>query len=180
MKMVVEKFTKQCSMYQHTRHAHNHPTSLLEPLHVPTRCLAWLKELIDLEASNVARQILYHGCGGLVHEVRTLPSLALHPFTTQYAAHCSLIQWWNCTTRYSLAPSGEGCSKCWGRHEDAVLEMLLRCSLHDSPKQSEAMATLFPLIEFWYNSNYHSALGPFKAWYAMILTPEPCLIIDLE
>jgi len=44
------------------------------------------------------------------------------------------------------------------------LEMFLRCSVHDKPKQWKAW---LPLAELWYNSSYHSTLGcsPFKALY---------------
>jgi hypothetical protein len=44
------------------------------------------------------------------------------------------------------------------------LEMFLRCSVHDEPRQWRKW---LPLAEFWYNSTYHSALGctPFKALY---------------
>lgn len=44
------------------------------------------------------------------------------------------------------------------------LEMFLRCSVHDKPKQWKAW---LPLAELWYNSSYHLALGcsPFKALY---------------
>ena len=44
------------------------------------------------------------------------------------------------------------------------LEMFLRCSIHDRPRQWK---TWLPLAELWYNSSLHSALGcsPFKALY---------------
>lgn len=44
------------------------------------------------------------------------------------------------------------------------LEMYLRCSVHDQPRQWKAW---LPLAELWYNSSYHSALGcsPFMALY---------------
>jgi hypothetical protein len=44
------------------------------------------------------------------------------------------------------------------------LEMFLRCTAQDKPKQ---WCGLLPLAEFWYNSTFHTALGcsPFKALY---------------
>jgi hypothetical protein len=58
------------------------------------------------------------------------------------------------------------------------LEMYLRCAVHDSPKQWKGWLSL---AEFWYNSNYHTALGcsPFQALYGynplvgmMLLVPD--------
>jgi hypothetical protein len=44
------------------------------------------------------------------------------------------------------------------------LETYLRCAVHASPKQ---WAQWLPLAEYWYNTNYHSALGktPFEVLY---------------
>lgn len=44
------------------------------------------------------------------------------------------------------------------------LEMYLRCAVQQSPKQWKR---LIPLVELWYNSSFHTALGcpPFKALY---------------
>jgi hypothetical protein len=39
--------------------------------------------------------------------------------------------------------------------------MFLRCCVHDEPKRWKSW---LPLVEFWYNTSYHSSLGcsPFK------------------
>ena len=44
------------------------------------------------------------------------------------------------------------------------LEMFLRCSVHNSPKEWKSWLSL---AELWYNSSFHTSLGcsPFKALY---------------
>ena len=65
------------------------------------------------------------------------------------------------------------------------LEAFLRCTVHSCPKQ---WSKWLPLAEFWYNSNYHSALGhiPFEVLYGHkprhfgIPTPSACSVPELD
>jgi hypothetical protein len=57
------------------------------------------------------------------------------------------------------------------------LEMFLRCSVHETPKQ---WAKWLPLAELWYNTSFHSSLhcSPFKALY--VVEPPPGIIPTLK
>lgn len=62
------------------------------------------------------------------------------------------------TTSYHPHTDGQS------EHVNQCLEMFLRCSVHDAPRQ---WRRLLPLAEFWYNSCFHTSLGcsPFHALY---------------
>lgn len=64
----------------------------------------------------------------------------------------------NFTTAYH--PQSDGQTE----RVNQCLEMFLRCSVQDSPKNWKAW---LPLAQLWYNSSYHSSLGcsPFKTLY---------------
>ena len=57
------------------------------------------------------------------------------------------------------------------------LETYLRCAVHASPKK---WAKWLPLAEYWYNTNYHSALGktPFQVLYGY--TPRHLGVANLQ
>ena len=57
------------------------------------------------------------------------------------------------------------------------LETYLRCAVHASPKK---WSQWLPLAEYWYNTNYHSALGrtPFQVLYGY--TPHHLGVSNLQ
>jgi hypothetical protein len=77
----------------------------------------------------------------------------------------------NFTTAYH--PQSDGQTE----RVNQCVEMFLRCTVQDQPKQ---WCRALPLAEFWYNSTFHSSLGcsPFKALYGH--EPDFGAMPDLE
>jgi hypothetical protein len=59
------------------------------------------------------------------------------------------------------------------------LEMYLRCSIRTSPSKWKVW---LPLVELWYNTSYHSALGcsPFKVLYGYDLSVAATPLVSAD
>jgi hypothetical protein len=190
MKGDVTSFVKPCSVCQQAKHELTHPAGLLQPLPIPQG--AWQDLSMDFieglpmsEGSNVILVIVDR----FTKYSHFIP--LRHPFTAHTVAKVVMDQvvrlhgfpktivsdrdkifnssFWKALFALSqtkLLMSSSYHPQTDGQTEriNQCLEMYLRCAVHDSPKQWKAW---LPLAEFWYNSNYHTALGcsPFKALY---------------
>ena len=186
----VETFVKQCDICQHAKHSHDHPAGLLQPLPIPGG--AWQDWSMDfIEGLPVVEgfSVILVVVDRLTKYAHFSP--VKHPYTAQSIAKLLLdqviklhgfpkfkvsdrdkiflSQFWKelfklhgthllMSTAYHPQTDGqmERVNQC--------LEMYLRCSVHDKPRQWKAW---LPLAELWYNSSHHSTLGcsPFKALY---------------
>jgi hypothetical protein len=190
LKTDVESFVKQCSVCQQAKHETSHPTGLLNPLPIPAG--AWQDITMDFieglpvsEGSNcilvvVDRYTKYAHFIALKHPF-TAPVVAkavldniikLHGFLKSiisdrdrvFTSHFwkALFHLFGTSLMHSTAyhPQTDGQSE-W---VNQCLEMYLRCAVHYSPKNWKHW---LPLVEMWYNTNFHTALGcsPFKALY---------------
>lgn len=190
MKQDVEESIKQCAVCQQAKHEHTHPAGLLQPLPIPAG--AWQDISLDfiegLPVSGNSNAILVV-VDRFTKFAHFLP--IKHPFTAHQIAHLLLDSvvklhglpksivsdrdrifmsaiWQELFTTLgtkllhstSYHPQTDGQTE----RVNQCLEMFLRCSVHQSPKQWKQW---LPLAELWYNSNFHSSIGcsPFKALY---------------
>lgn len=190
MKQDVENFIKQCVVCQQAKHEHIHPPGLLQPLPLPQGAwqdlaMDFIEGLPKVEGFSVIL-VVVDRFTKLAHFIPLK-----HPFTAQTAAKLMLdivvklhgvpktivsdrdrvfmSHMWK--ELFSLLDTKLLVSIAYHPQTDGqtervnqCLEMYLRCSVQQSPKQWKAW---LPLAELWYNSSYHSALGcsPFKALY---------------
>jgi hypothetical protein len=190
LKAQVTDFVKQCDICQHAKHLNTPPAGLLEPLPIPTG--AWRDISMDfiegLPTSDGYKAIM------VIVDRYTKYSHFVplkHPFTAQTVARHFvdsvvklhgmprsivsdrdriftsvfwklLFQKLGTKLKYTTAyhPQSDGQTE----RVNQCLEMFLRCTVQDHPKQWHSCLSL---AEFWYNSTFHSSLGcsPFKALY---------------
>ncbi|KAK1607032.1 hypothetical protein QYE76_030705 [Lolium multiflorum] len=190
LKQAVTDFVRQCDVCQHAKHSNQHPQGLLQPLPAPAG--AWQDITVDfiegLPMSEGANTILVV-VDRFTKYAHFLP--LKHPFTSQQVARLfvdsvvklhgmphSIVSdrdriftshFWRLlfsklgtklkfTTAYHPQTDGQS------ERVNQSLEMYLRCSIQENPKQWRAW---LPSAELWYNSSFHSSIGcsPFKALY---------------
>lgn len=190
MKLAVSEFVKQCDVCQHAKHSNQHPLGLLQPLPVPAG--AWQDITIDfvegLPLSEGANTILvvvdrftkyahfipmkHPFSAPQVARVFTDSIVKLHGMPRSIISDRGAIftsHFWRqlfaklaiklkFTTAYHPQTDGQT------ERVNQSLEMYLRCSIHDNPRNWKQWIAL---AEFWYNSAVHSSIGmsPFKALY---------------
>jgi hypothetical protein len=186
----VGNFVRQCLVFQQAKHERTHPAGLLQPLPIPKG--AWQDISMDfiegLSRSEGYNYILV-AVDRFLKYAHFIP--LTHPFTAQKVAKVMLdvvvrlhgmpvsivsdrdkiftIHFWKELFRLSnttLITSTAYHSQTDGQTErvNQCLEMFLRCSVHNTPRQWKSW---LPLAEFWYNTTFHTSLGcaPFKAMY---------------
>jgi hypothetical protein len=190
MKSDVDSFVKQCTICQHSKHSHDHPAGLLQPLPIPSEVwqdvsMDFVEGLPKSEGFTVILVVVDR----LTKYAHFIPMK--HPYTAVTVAQLfmdnivklhgmpnSIVSdrdrifvstfWKQLFKLYkvNLAMSTAYHPQTDGQTErvNQCLEMYLRCSVQDAPKSWKAWLSL---AELWYNSTYHSALGcsPFKALY---------------
>jgi hypothetical protein len=190
MKKDVASFVQQCAVCQQAKHELTHPAGLLQPLPIP-QC-AWQ----DLSMDFIEGLPLSDGSNTILVVVDRFTKYShflplRHPFTAPTVAKLFLDQvvklhgfpktivsdrdkifnsnFWKslfALSQTKLLMSSSYHPQTNGQTErvNQCLEMYLRCVVHDCPKKWKSW---LPLAEFWYNSNYHTALGcsPFRALY---------------
>jgi hypothetical protein len=190
MRQEVENYIKQCSICQHSKHSHNHPLGLLQPIPIPESVRRDLSMyFIEGLPKSQGYSVILVVVDKLTKFAHFLP--VKHPYTTTSIAQIfmdnivklhglpSLIvtnrdtiflsHFWkelfklyrvNLQLSTSYHPQSDGQTE----RVNQCLEMYLRCSVQDSPTTWKAWLSL---AELWYNSSYHTALGcsPFKALY---------------
>jgi len=190
MKLDVDNFVRQCPTCQQAKHDHTRPAGLLQPLTIPSGL--WRQLTMDfiegLPLSGGANVIMVV-VDRLTKYAHFVP--LRHPFTALSVAQAfldSVVKLHGVPLSIVSDRDKIFTSKLWkelfkslgtnlqfttayhpqtdGQSErvNQCLEMFLRCSVHDEPRQWRKW---LPLAEFLYNSTYHSALGctPFKALY---------------
>jgi hypothetical protein len=190
MKTAVTDFVKQCNICQHAKHSNQHPQGLLRPLPIPAG--AWQDITIDfvegLPLSEGANTILVV-VDRFTKYAHFIPMK--HPFSTPHVARvfvdsvvklhgmprsivsdrgtiftslfwCQLFDKLGTKLKFTTAyhPQTDGQTE----HVNQSLEMYLRCSIQDDPKNWKQWLSL---AELWYKSAVHSAIGmsPFQALY---------------
>ena len=190
LKKDVEEFVKQCLVCQQVKHLNTHSPGLLQPLPIPQG--VWQDISLDFieglpksdghevilvvvdrftkyahffalkhpySAITVAK-VLYDGVIKLHGMPQTMVSDRDKVFTSQ--VWTELFKLVGVQLRFSTAyhPQTDGQTE----RVNQCLEMYLRCAVSDNPKQWRSWLAQ---AEFWYNTNFHSALGcsPFKALY---------------
>jgi hypothetical protein len=190
MKTAVADFVKQCDICQHAKHSNQHPQGLLQPLPIPAG--AWQDITIDfvegLPLSEGANTILVV-VDRFTKYAHFVPMK--HPFSAPQVARVfvdsvvklhgmprSIVSdrgaiftslFWRqlfdklgtklkFTTAYHPQTDGQT------ERVNQSLEMYLRCSIQDHPKNWKQWLSL---AELWYNSATHSSIGmsPFQALY---------------
>lgn len=186
MKKDVDNYIQQCSVCQQTKHSLSHPTGLLQPLPIPEG--VWQ----DISMDFIEGLPKSEGYSVILVVVDRLTKFAhfipiKHPYTAVSIAKVFLehivkmhglpksivtifvSNFWkelfklykvdlNLTTAYH--PQSDGQTE----RVNQCLEMFLRCSVQDSPKNWKSWLSL---AQLWYNSTFHSSIGcsPFKALY---------------
>jgi len=190
LKKDVEEFVKQCLVCQQAKHLNTHSPGLLQPLPIPQG--VWRDISLDFieglpksdghevilvvvdkftkyahffalkhpySAITVAK-VMYDGVIKLHGMPQTMVSDRDKVFTSQ--VWTELFKLVEVQLRFSTAyhPQTDGQTE----RVNQCLEMYLRCAVSDNPKQ---WGSWLAQAEFWYNTNFHSALGcsPFKALY---------------
>jgi hypothetical protein len=190
MKTAVMEFVRQCDTCQNAKHSNQHPQGLLQPL--PTPAGAWQDITVDfidgLPLSEGANTILvvvdrftkyahfvpmkHPFSAPQVARVFTDSVVRLHGMPRSIVSDRGAIftsTFWRqlfarlgtklkFTTAYHPQTDGQT------ERVNQSLEMYLRCSIQDNPKQWKQWLSL---AEFWYNSATHTSIGmsPFKALY---------------
>lgn len=188
MKRDVESYIQQCRVCQQAKHENTHPAGLLQPLPVPEG--AWQDITMDFieglpvsEGYNtnlvvVDRYTKYAHFLPIKHPFTaiSIARVVLDNIVKLYGFPKSIVSdrdriftsvFWKelfakceTTLKHSSAyhPQTDGQSE----RVNQCLEMFLRCSMQDSPKQWKSW---LPMAELWYNTSYHSAIkcSPFQA-----------------
>lgn len=202
----VEYFVKHCAVCQQSKHELTHPAGLLQPLPIPQG--AWQ----DISMDFIEGLPLSEGSNTILVIVDRFTKyghfLSLrHPFTAQGVANLVLDQivslhgvpktivsdrdkiftstFWKALfsllqTKLLLSSSYHPQTDGQTERVNQCVEMYLRCAVQDSPRLWKKW---LPLAEYWYNSNFHTALGcsPFKALYgyeAPMMTMLPVSVGD--
>ena len=211
MKNSIKEYIKTCSICQQAKPEHVKYLGLLAPLPVPTA--PWSVVSMDfiegLPSSNKQDVILV--VIGKFSKYAHFMALS-HPFTALQVAQSymnnvyklhglpaaiisdrdriftsSVWQELFKLTDTQLLMSSSYHPQTDGQTErlNQCIEAFLRCTVHACPKQ---WSKWLPLAEFWYNSNYHSALGhtPLEVLYGHqplhfgIGTPSACSVPELD
>lgn len=184
LKRAVTDFVRQCDVCQHAKHSNQHPQGLLQPL--PTPAGAWQDITIDfidgLPLSEGANTILvvvdrftkYAHFLPLKHpytapqvarlfvdsvvKLHGMPHSIVSDRDTIFTSHFWKLLFAKLGTKLKYTTDGQT------ERVNQSLEMYLRCSIQDNPKQWKLW---LPMAELWYNSSFHSSIGcsPFKALY---------------
>jgi hypothetical protein len=202
MKQEIDSFVKQCLVCQQAKHERQHPVGLLQPLPIPEWCwqdisMDFIEGLPNSEGSNcilvvVDRFSKYSHFIPLKHpftalqvakilldvvvRLHGLPKSIVSDMDKIFTSHLwkELFK----MTYTALLTNTAYHHQTDGQTErvNQCLEMFLWCCIHDSPKKWKS---LLPLIEFWYNTSFHSSLGcsPFKVLYGYdpIIAAAPML-----
>jgi len=211
MKNSIKEYIKTCSICQQAKPEHVKYLGLLAPLPVPTA--PWSVVSMDfiegLPSSNKQDVILvvidkfskYAHFMALSHPFTAL-QVAQSYMNNVYKLHglpaaiisdrdriftSSVWQELFKLTDTQLLMSSSYHPQTDGQTErlNQCIEAFLRCTVHACPKQ---WSKWLPLAEFWYNSNYHSALGhtPLEVLYGHqprhfgIGTPSACSVPELD
>ena len=190
LKTAVEDFVRQCSVCQQAKHEHCKPPGLLQPLRIPEG--AWQDISMDfiegLPKSNGYEVILvvvdrftkYAHFIPLKHpfSAATVAKavfnsvIKLHSFPLSIVSDRDKVftsHFWKelfklYDTKLNMSSAYHPQSDGQTERVNQSLEMYLRCSTHDNPKN---WYSWLALAEFWYNTSHHASIGcsPFKALY---------------
>jgi len=190
MKQDVESFIKQCSICQQSKHSNTHPLGLLQPLPIPegvwrdlsmdfieglpksqgfsvilvvvdrlTKFAHFIPVKHPYSAATIAQLFMDN-----VVKLHGLPSTIVTDRDTVFLSNFwkELFKLYRVNLQLSTAyhPQSDGQTE----RVNQCLEMYLRCSLQDSPKE---WTKWLSLAQLWYNSSHHASLGcsPCKALY---------------
>lgn len=190
MRSHIDSYIKQCAICQHTKHSHQHPTGLLQPLPIPAGVWTDLSmDFIEGLPKSDGYSVILVVVDRLTKFAHFLP--VKHPYSAITIATLfmdnvvklhglpqsivtdrdtvfvsafwkELFKLYKVQLNFSTAyhPQTDGQTE----RVNQCVEMYLRCAVQDSPKQWKAWLSL---AELWYNSAFHSSLGcsPFKALY---------------
>lgn len=190
LKRAVEDFVRQCTICQHAKHEQTHPAGKLQPLPIPQE--PWHELTMDF-VEGLPKSDGYDAIMVVVDRLTKYAHFVplRHPFN---AAQVARAFWENIIRlhgvphsivfdrdkvftsamwREILAAAGTKLLYSTAYHPQTdgqtepvnqCLEMYLRCTVHDTPKQWRRWLST---TEFWYNSSHHASLNcsPFKALY---------------
>lgn len=190
MKSDVDNFVQQCQVCQKAKHEHQHPAGLLQPLPIPQGAwqdisMDFIEGLPALGNSNTILVVvdrltkyahfipLRHPFTALVVATTVLDNVVkLHGMPKSIVSDRDKVftsQFWKelfklVSTKLLMSSAYHPQTDGQTERVNQCLEMYLRCSVQDSPKQWRSW---LPLAELWYNSSFHTTLGcsPFKALY---------------
>lgn len=190
MKIDIDSFIKQCPVWQHNKHSHQHPAGLLQPLPIPAGVWKDLSmDFIEALPKSKGHTVILVVVDKFTKFAHFIP--VRHPYTAMTIAQLFLdnivklhglpttivtdrdtifvSNFWR--ELFKLYKVNIALSKAYNPQSDGhrervnqCLEMYLRCSVHDTPKTWKSWLSL---AELWYNSSFHSSIGcsPFKALY---------------
>lgn len=190
MKQNIVDFVHQCDICQKAKHEHCKYPGLLQPLPLPSGPWTDISmDFIEALPKSDGFTVILVVVDRFTKYSHFIP--LKHPFTTPMVAQAfvnnvvklhgppqsivsdrdkiftssfwkGLFKAWNTKLQMSTAyhPQTDGQSE----RVNQCLEMYLRCAVHDTPSKWHSW---LPLAEFWYNTNYHTALGcsPYRALY---------------
>jgi len=190
MKADVDSYIKQCTICQQAKHTHNHPSSLLQPLPIPSG--AWADVSLDFIEGLPKSEgffVIMVVVDRLTKFAHFIP--VKHPYTAPTIAKTfldnivklhgmphsivsdretifvstfwkELFKLYKVTLNLSTSyhPQTDGQTE----RVNQCLEMYLRCVVQDAPNTENSW---LPLAQLWYNSSHHSSIGcsPFRALY---------------
>lgn len=203
MKDDIRRYVSQCSTCQQAKNEHVRLPGLLNPLPVPIK--AWSMISLDF-VEGIPKSGAYNCILVVIDKFTKYGHLIplSHPYTALEVAQKSVDTVYRLHGLPSVIISDRDpifTSKIWqelfrlsdtkmnmssanhpqtdGQIEklNQCLETYLRCAVHASPKQ---WSQWLPLAEYWYNTNYHSALGktPFQVLYGY--TPRHLGVSNLQ
>jgi len=190
LKQSVQRYVQQCHICQQAKVEHTKVPGLLEPLPVPSQ--AW--EVISLDfVEGLPTSDMYNAILVVVDKFSKYGHFIAihHPYTALHIAKLFLDNIYKLhglpraiisdrdpiftstlwqelfrLTDTQLLMSSAYHPQTDGQTErlNQCLEGFLRCTVHSCPKQ---WSKWLSVAEFWYNMNYHSALGqsPFQVLY---------------
>ena len=192
LKQEVDSFVKQCSVCQQSKHEHCKYPGLLQPLPIPEN--SWQDLSMDFveglpksdsfsvimvivdrftkfahfyplkhpfTAKTVA-QVFFDNVVKLHGVPKTIVSDRDKVFTATFWKELFALLGTKLQMSSAYHPQTDGQTE----RVNQCLEMFLRCTVHDSPKQWHKW---LGSVELWYNTSYHTALKctPFKALYGV-------------
>lgn len=211
LKQAVQDFVQRCDTCQRAKVEHTKLSGLLQPLPVPeqawhTTSLDFVEGLPKSNGHDVIRVVidkllkyghflpLKHPFTALqvatvfvdnIYKLHGLPQCIISDRDKIFTSNLWQELFHLTDTQLIMSSAYHPQTDGWTEHLNQCLEAFLRCTVHACPAK---WFHWLSLVEFWYNTSFHSSMGraPFEALYGHpprhfgISTAAACAVPDLD